>query len=195
MEEKPINELSQVISHRRTTKVNFMNGNKIPDDHILQLINLADFAPTHGRTEPWRFIIYKGASLDEFAKDHGALYWENTHPDKRFEEKRKNLEYVGEKASHLVIVYMKRTPNTKIPRDEEYAATAAAVQNILLGAEAMGLAAIWNTGGMALHDSMKQYLELESEDTIVAFLYLGYSSEEVVPLPRRIPIAQKVEWK
>jgi nitroreductase len=195
MEEKAIHVLSKIISDRHTTKVNFMNGNKIPDDQVLQLIKLADFAPTHGRTEPWRFIIYKGSALDKFAKDHGTLYWENTPPDKRLAEKKRNLEYVGEKASHLVIVYMKRTAHTKIPRDEEYAATAAAVQNILLGAEAMGLAAIWNTGGMALHESMKQYLQLESEDTIVAFLYLGYSSEQQARLTRRIPIAQKVEWK
>jgi nitroreductase len=35
-----------------------MNGKKIPDEQITSLFELADRAPTHGLTEPWRFIVY-----------------------------------------------------------------------------------------------------------------------------------------
>jgi nitroreductase len=86
-----------------------------------------------------------------------------------------SLSQVADTASHLIVVMMKRTPAAKIPWNEEFAATAAAVQNILLGAEALQLAAIWNTGGMALKQPMKDYLQLEADDCVMGFIYLGYT--------------------
>src|SRR5690606_18699394 len=169
--------IAHIIRARRTVKATAMNGQKIPQSAIEQLLSLADHAPTHGRTEPWRFKIYTGSALKEFGQEHAQLYWENTPEDKRVEIKRDGLLLSAERASHLLIVTMKRTPNSKIPLMEEYAAVAAAVQNILLGAEALQLAAIWSTGGMALKPEMKTLLQLSEEDQVVGFLYLGYTDE------------------
>lgn len=96
--------------------------------------------------------------------------------------------------SHLVIVAMKRMPMAKIPMMEEYAAVAAAVENILLGAEAAGISVIWSTGGMAHHPAMKSYLKLEEEDQVMALLYMGYSDQEPKPTQRNIPLEEKVKW-
>ncbi len=70
--------IAEVIRNRRTVKAAAMNGQKVPDTQIEQLVSLADYAPTHGRTEPWRFMIYTGASLEKFCSDHAQLYWDNT---------------------------------------------------------------------------------------------------------------------
>ncbi len=186
--------VARIIRDRRTTKAAAMNGNTIPDSTIQQLLQLADYAPTHGRTEPWRFFVYQGAALTGFCKDHAQLYWDNTSEESRKEQTFENLAHAGDMASHLIIAVMRRTPETKIPVMEEYAATAAAVQNILLGAEAMGIAAIWNTGGMALKPAMKDYLKLKEEDYVVGFLYLGFSDQPRKEAVRNIPIAEKIVW-
>ena len=186
--------IAHIIRARRTIKATAMNGNKIPQSAIEQLLSLADHAPTHGRTEPWRFKIYTGEALIDFGQQHANLYWQHTPEDKRQPTKQDALKQSSERASHLIIVSMRRTPETKIPMMEEYAAVAAAVQNILLGAEALNIAAIWSTGGMALKPEMKTLLLLPEEDQVVGFLYLGYTDEAKREPMRRIPIDEKTHW-
>lgn len=187
--------LEKIIEERRTQKVAFMNGKPIGNTVIKRLLQLADWAPTHGKTEPWRFIVYEGPALEQFCQDHARMYWKNTPPEKRQETKFENLQNYPGKASHLIITVMKRTPGTRITLDEEYAATAAAVQNLLLGAAALDIAAIWSTGGMAHHQEMITYLELGKEDKIVAFIYLGKSDEVPKKGSRKIPLYEKTIWK
>ncbi|MCY1547025.1 hypothetical protein D9M68_830580 [compost metagenome] len=100
---------------------------------------------------------------------------------------------MGNKASHLVISLMRRTPEAKIITEEEYAAVAAATQNILLGATAKGIASFWSTGGMTHHPAMKLYLELKDEDLLMGLLYLGYSDEQKEGM-RKIPLDDKIIW-
>jgi len=186
--------LVQIVNARHTTKPGMMNGKTIPDEQVKALLELADRAPTHARTEPWRFWVYTGASLEKFGQDHADMYWNNTAEDVRTEEKALAFKKVVEKVSHLVVVVMRRTPMAKIPASEEFAAVAAATQNILLGAEAAGISVIWNTGGMALKPAMKQYLDLEEEDAVMGLLYMGYSDEAPKSTPRNIPIEGKINW-
>jgi len=186
--------LANIIRDRRTTKAAAMNGNSIPDDTIEKLIELADYAPTHARTEPWRFFVYKDASLNKFCNDHAQMYWDNTAEENRKQATFDNLAHAGDMASHLVIAVMRRTPEAKIPMMEEFAATSAAVQNLLLGAEALDLAAIWNTGGMALKPAMKAYLKLKEDDIVVGFLFLGHSDLPKREPVRNIPLSEKITW-
>lgn len=186
--------IARIIRDRRTTKAAAMNGNKIPDSTIQQLLQLADYAPTHGRTEPWRFFVYHGEALHRFCNDHAQLYWDNTSEENRKQQTFDNLAHAGDMVSHLIVTVMRRTPETKIPLMEELAATAAAMQNMLLGAEAMGIAAIWNTGGMALKQPMKDYLSLKEEDQVVGFLYLGFTDQPRKEAVRNIPIGEKIVW-
>jgi len=171
-----------------------MNGARIPDEQVIELLKLADRAPTHARTEPWRFWVYTGESLTRFGNDHAELYWNNTPEDKRQEDKAHNFRNMVAQVSHLVIVAMKRTPMAKIPMMEEYAAVAAATENILLGAEAAGISVLWSTGGMTHHPAMKAYLGLEEEDLVMGLLYMGYSDQEAKPTKRTIPLEEKMKW-
>jgi len=186
--------IASIIRDRRTVKAASMNGKIIPDATISKLLALADCAPTHARTEPWRFNVYRGEALTSFCKDHAQMYWDNTAEEVRKQATFDSLSQVADNASHLVVVMMKRTPAAKIPWNEEFAATAAAVQNILLGAEALQLAAIWNTGGMALKQPMKDYLQLEADDCVMGFIYLGYTDQPKREMVRNIPLAAKINW-
>jgi nitroreductase len=187
--------LSGIVSRRRTRKPGRMNGRKVPDAWIEELLRLADCAPTHGRTEPWRFFVLEGEGLRKFCNDHAQMYREHTPAEKWNATKYEQLKKNADTASHLVITVMKRSKDTKIPEREEYAATAAAVQNLLLGAEALGLAAIWSTGGMAGTEPMKAYWDLSEEDRVVAFVYLGFTDETDKTALRKIPLPEKIVWR
>lgn len=187
--------LSKIISNRRTVKPARMNGKKISEKDIRALLQLADWAPTHGRTEPWRFIVFEEQALQDFSKKHADLYKEISDPEKFRQDKFEKLIQNGQQASHLIAVVMKRTGNSKISEAEESAAVAAAIQNILLGAEALGIAAIWSTGGMATKEEMKPLLQLAPEDKVGGFLYLGYTEAAISPGFRKIPLKEKTYWK
>lgn len=172
-------KIAAAIKNRRTTKIPKMNGRKIPNDLVEELLKLADAAPTHGNTEPWKFTVLTGDAFERFAKDHSEMYWQHANPETRNATTKENLAGFAHKASHLIIAQMKRTPDTKIPFLEEYAAASAAVQNILIGASVAGVAAIWNTGGMTLKPQMKEYLNLEESDEVLGLIYLGYTDDPI----------------
>lgn len=183
--------LSSIIKNRRTTKPPMMNGKKIPDEQIKQLLELADWAPTHANTEPWYFIVYAEPKI--FCSEHAELYKDSTITDDFMQFNYEKLLHMGDKASHVIVAVMKRGRLPKIPALEEIAATACAIQNILLGATAAGIASYWGTGGMTLKPEMKTYLSLAKDDVVMGVLYLGYS-DSMPSGERLIPLSEKVRW-
>jgi nitroreductase len=172
-----------------------MNGNVIPDDTVNQLLSLAHWAPTHGRTEPWRFYVYGGESLKRFGADHADLYWQHTAEDKRQEATFEKLKHNVDNASHLVIAVMARGENVKIPYMEEVASVSAAIQNVLLGAAAMGIASFWSSGGMTHTQALKDYLQLQADDLVMGLIFLGYTDEPVKDGVRNTPVSEKIKWQ
>ncbi len=187
--------LQNIIQNRRSIKPAEMNGKRISDELIHQLLALADWAPTHGRTEPWRFVVYAGEAKKAFCSAHAELYKANTDAEKFMQGKYEKLLQQGDTLSHIIITYMKRTQQNSIPAIEEIAAVSAAIENILLGAAALDIAVLWSTGGMTHHPSLKKFLQLEEEDIVMGLLLLGYTDEPVKEGKRNIPLADKVRWE
>jgi len=186
--------IASIIKNRRSIKPVRMNGKKIPDDQVRELLKLANWAPTHARTEPWRFIVYSGNKVKEFCRQHAELYKAHTLPEK-FEQANYDKQiHNGDLASHIIIAIMQRGKSPKIPALEEIAATAIAIQNILLGATAAGIASFWSTGGMVHHPGMKDFLHLNQEDIVMSLLYFGYTDEQMEG-KRQTAIEEKVVWK
>jgi nitroreductase len=186
------NIIDLIIRSRRSVKPFMMNGGKVPDAQVQTLLELADWAPTHGQTEPWRFVVY--ANSADFCHQHAQLYKENTPATEFIQGTYDNLYTQGDKVSHVVIAIMRRGNLAKIPVSEEAAATAAAIQNILLGATALNIASFWNTGGMVLKPAMHSFLNLRDEDQVMGVIYLGYADEYPKGV-RKVPMSEKVVWK
>lgn len=186
--------ISDIIKKRRTVKPPKMNGKMIPDELVKQLLELADWAPTHKMTEPWRFMVYAGTKAKEFCKEHAELYKKSTLPESFVQTKYDKILGNGNNVSHIIIAVMKRDAAARIPVIEEIAATSAAIQNILLGATAAGIAIFWSSGGMTHTKEMKEFLGLNEDDIVMGIIYLGYSNSAFEG-KRIIPIDEKVVWK
>jgi nitroreductase len=183
--------ISWVIKNRRTTKPPEMNGQKIPDEQITTLLELADWAPTHANTEPWNFMVYSNPKI--FGEQHAELYKASTPAGNFMQMTYDKLLNMPNKASHIILCTMQRKPLTRIAVIEETAATACAMQNILLAATALNIASYWGSGGMIHSEAMKQFLGLGDNDVVMGALYLGYS--DVKPIGKRnIPLSEKVIW-
>jgi nitroreductase len=171
-----------------------MNGKKIDDSTVHELLQLADWAPTHAHTEPWRFIVFANDRAQQFCKDHATLYKENIAHEKFETAKYEKLLHNGDYCSHIIAAYMKRGDNPKITVTEEICAVAAAMQNILLAASCLGIAALWSTGGLTYHPAMKEYFHLNDEDQMIGILYLGYTDSALKKGERITSLNEKIKW-
>lgn len=179
------------IKARRTIKPSTMNGNKIPNGHIASILELADWAPNHGNTEPWRFIVFEEPA--QYCKQHAELY-KVANPGESFNETvYNNLSNQANTASHVVIAYQKRGDLPKIPVFEEVIAASCAVQNLLLGATALNIGAFWSTGGMVLKPAFAEHFGLGAEDSVIGVLFLGYTDTQPEG-KRKTPLEEKIIW-
>ncbi|MEP7258137.1 MAG: nitroreductase [Flavitalea sp.] len=194
MEHTQVNTIEEVIRQRRTIKPDKMNGGIIADEEVQEILELADWAPTHARTEPWRFVVYNQDQVFPFCQIHAGLYKDTTAEASFLQAKYDNLLHMGDKVSHIVIAYMVRVPTHKIPEIEEVTAAACAIQNVLLGATSKGISTFWSTGGLAHHPALREYLKMGEEDRVMGILYLGYTDEPLRPGSRMIPLSEKIQW-
>lgn len=161
-----------------------------PASVIAQVIEAATWAPNHKRTEPWRFVVLSGSARHALAE---VLVTSLRHrlPELESSQARAQLEKERNKplrAPVIIAVAAVPSPDPGIVEEEEIAAVAAAVQNMLLAAEALGLAAIWRTGEPARDPAVKEFLGLPSSAHLLAFVYLGYPAG-LVPLRAARPDA------
>lgn len=189
-------ELEKIIKHRRNIKPQFFTPDIIPDQEIKDILELANWAPTHKFTEPWRFVVFSGSSRQDF-----ATFQSDTYKSKVSLKDFKKIKYdkllsTPLLASHIIAVIAKNTEHSKVPHLEEIVAVSCSVQNILLSAAEKNIAVHWTTGGLTYSDEMKIYLGFEKKDTILGFLYLGKSKDKINQKGnRRSGIKNKIIWK
>jgi nitroreductase len=155
----------------------------VPEELVEQVIEAATWAPNHRLTEPWRFVVVAGESRKALG-DVMARSMRDRLPQPNGETAQAQLEKERNKplrAPVLIAVAALPATDPRVVESEEVAAVAAAVQNMLLAAEALGLGAMWRTGDSAFDPKVKGFLGLPPEAQVVAFVYLGYAE----PTPRR----------
>ena len=172
-------------------------GAKIPDQDIWKILQNGNYAPSHRRTEPWRYIVFSGESLSHFFEEMGRIYSILTPPNEFKQEKLKKFKEKGNTLSHLIAICMKRDEKESIPVQEEEYAVACSVQNILLSMKALGIIGYWGTGKIAFSNEMKAYLNLGPKDKCMGFIQLGVPKAGLPSIPKRqtSPIEEKVEWR
>ncbi|MBE0698503.1 MAG: nitroreductase [Anaerolineaceae bacterium] len=154
----------------------------VPPGLIQTLLSAAVQAPNHFRVRPWRFFVISGDSrvrLGEVmaqslrarqpASDESALAAERSRPLR---------------APVLIAVAVDPPAEPKVVEIENICAAAAAVENMLLAAHALGLGAMWRTGPAARDPKVKAFLGIAAEQELIAFVYVGYPDEMPVQPPR-----------
>lgn len=163
-----------------------------PREVIERLIEAATWAPSHRRTEPWRFHVLAGAArsaMGAAVADWLAASGEGSEPQQQAARVRLL------RAPVILVLSQIGTPSDEVRDLEDYAATCCALQNLLLAAEAEGLAAHTSTGVMVQFAGAKEYLGLAPHDRIVAYVYLGYRADGVASKTgERRPAEVRWEW-
>lgn len=178
-----MNVLEAIHSRRSSGNV---RPEPIPRDSIEQLIDAATRAPNHRLTQPWRFFVMAGEARLALgrAMAQAQIRREATLPDQiaAIEEAARKKVLRG---PVIVTVAIDPDPNPKVVEVEEICAGAAAIQNMLLAAHALGLAAIWRTGDACTAAEVKEVFGLSPRTSLLGFIYVGYPAAAAAPRERR----------
>ena len=183
----------EIIKNRRATPPRLFSKNDLPNGSVETLLESANWAPTHKKTEPWRFKVYMGDSRNRFAADAKAVLVEKMEagypvaPDK-IEKFVSTLERVPV----AIAVILNRDSANRLPEWEEVAAVSMAVQNMWLTATELDLAAFWSTPSFI--ELFDEILELKENQKSLGFFYTGQVMMDF-PSPGRRDWTEKVEWK
>jgi nitroreductase len=191
---QPTMDVIHAIETRRS--IGRVKQDPVPRDLIERILESAVHAPNHRITEPWRFHVFTGKGRGELARvraEIARLQAEAEGEDEELAAGRISRERKKAFRAPVVVAVICESGRDEVETLENYAACAAAVQNMLLTAHALGLGAMWRTGPVAYHDHMREFLDLEEGDKVVAHLYLGFPDMGERPR-RRAPAKEKTVW-
>jgi nitroreductase len=168
-----------------------MKPDPVPRELIEKILDAAVQAPNHYKVRPWRFVVMTGAGrerLGEAMVQSTRLSKPEATPDELEKDCRKPL-----RAPVVIAVAVDKPGLTKAKVIENICAAAAAVQNMLLAAHALGLGAMWRTGPSATDPLIKRFFGWEADQHLIGFVYIGYPQQEPAP-PERPSFEDRTVW-
>jgi nitroreductase len=157
-------DVETAIRTRRTHKV--FTDEPLSRPELEQLLELANWAPNHNLTVPWRFRVIGPGTLARLKAAAGP-------------EGAAKLD----RCPTLVAVSC-RLSGDLVQDEEDMHATAVASYIVLLAAHARGRAGYWRTPGLLRTEEGRAALGLAPEERSVGLLHLGHPRQER-PVPAR----------
>jgi nitroreductase len=180
---------------RRTIKPAWMDDSReIAHELLVEILEDAHWAPTHGLTQPWRFNVFTGEARTPLADALETLYDQITPAIDVRPEKRAKLRQNLHQAKAIVAVAAHLELGGKISQLDEICGTACAVQNLLLSAHQRGLGSFWSTPPVACSREFTAWLGLDSTHRSLGLVFLGYPKEGPAPKSNRVPLKERVTF-
>lgn len=178
--------LLELIRFRRSINQAFLKPDAIAHPIIEDMLEAAMCAPSHGRTDPWRFTVFTGEARRMLGETFATSYKLGTPAD--------NYKADNEGAQRERVwlaplwISIGLQPSGKFPEWEEIAAVSCAVQNMNLVAASYELGCYWTSGMVTLHEHTVKFVGLEPPAKTLGFLYVGYPKDEY-------PAATEKNWR
>ncbi len=170
--------LEDCIVQRRT--VVLFEERQVDESLVERAVELASWAPNHHLTEPWHFHLLGPDTRRELI-ELIRLNAEAARGAKIASAKARRAEAVP---GWLVVSCA--IADNELTRQEDYAATACAIQNLSLYFWQAGIGMKWSTGGVTRDPRFYRLLEIDAEArSIVGLLSFGYPKHVPEAKPRK----------
>jgi len=188
-----LSEITELIRERRTIYPEQFSDRKVHKEQVELMLNNAQWAPTHGNTQPWRFKVFMEEGRTQLSDFLSQTYLKLTPKEKQSDAKLAKLLTRPLKSSVIIAVCMNRQESESIAELEEIEAVACAIQNMHLTCTAYGLGAFWATPKLIYTSEMNEFLKIGEKDKCIGLFYIGYPAIEW-PEAHRKPIEYNTEW-
>ena len=171
---------------KRRRSIGHVSQEQPSQAEIERLLEAATYAPSHHVTEPWRFFVLTGSARQALGDVMAASLRTRLEQNngEHFQQKLVRERVKPLRAPVIIVVAITGVRRLSSYPIECVEAASAAVQNMLLAAEEMGLATLWRTGDSAYDPMVKRWFGLQPDDLIVGFVYVGYPLSS---RPMRVP--------
>ena len=156
--------LAELAAARRTHKA--FGPEPVPRETLLELLEVARFAPTHHLNQPWHFRVLGPETLEALKRVAG-------------EKEAAKLD----RAPTLVIATAALTGDL-VMDEEDVCATAAAIQLVLLAATERGIATYWRTPSVLRTKTGREAAGIPPNDRFLGLLHFGSPEREPAPRER-----------
>ena len=185
-------DLLHTIQQRRSVPIKEIDPNQpVEKAHLDLMLEAANWAPSHGQTEPWRFSVFTGEGRRVLADAFVATYRTITPPEKR-DPNGENVQVQRAFTAPAWISLGMRLSGA-MPEWEETSAVSMAVQNLHLMACALGYVGKWGSGILSRHELIAETIGIQAPDKLLGLFYIGKPAKPVEPGKRK-PIQDKVKW-
>jgi len=178
------------IKNRRAVYPVDYSDELISKSEIKQLIEAANWAPTHRRTEPWRFKVFQDSSKERLADFLVEKYKENTARPSPV--KIRTIREKVMKSGAIIAICMQRDPKESVPEWEEIAAVAMSVQNMWLLTQELNIGAYWSSP-ISVHQ-LNELIPLNEGERCIGFFYLGKLKHTLKAGIRATTSEEKTTW-
>ncbi|MEZ5078550.1 MAG: nitroreductase family protein [Solirubrobacterales bacterium] len=157
-------DVETAIRTRRTHKA--FGAEPLPREQLDELLELANWAPNHRLTVPWRFRVVGPRTRERLKQVAGP-------------ESAAKLDRCP-----TLVVASCRLGGDPIADEEDLHSTAVAAYIVLLAAHGRGLAGYWRTPALLREVAGRAAVGLPPEERAVGLLHLGHPRQER-PVPER----------
>ena len=158
--------MAQLIKERRSIRK--FKEDKVSNEVLEELLEVASYAPNHRLTQPWRFIIYKDEGRKILANIMAKTLANG--PKKKSPEE---VVAICESIPVHILVVINEEANY-FAREEDYAATCALIQNFQLAAWERELGVLWKTDAFIASNIFRNGVGAKPGEKIAALLQVGY---------------------
>jgi nitroreductase len=176
-----LDDLDRLIRARRTSML-VQADRAVDHDLVRRLCELAQWAPNHKRTWPWRFVLVE----DEARQRLGDAIAEamDRHGDPPEKVGKARTKYLRTPATLIVGSAEGDSPARSA---ENRDAVAAGIQNLLLAATAAGLATYWGSCPKGAERAVTDLCGWDPGTHVSGLIYLGWESSAVAAPERPEP--------
>lgn len=183
-------DILDVMSTRRSIKS--FTERAIPEEAIARMLETAVMAPNHRMTEPWRFYVLGPEARAAFGAALGARKAKRVEDPEAAAAVVSKVEESHRSLPGMLAVSTTLDENPEI-REEDYAATFMAIQNLCLAAHALGFGTHVKSGAVMEDPNGRAAVGVGDDERIVATISLGEPAEVPDPKPRR-PASELTTW-
>ncbi len=185
----PTRDLFASIHARRSHKK--FKPTAISEETIKLLLDNAVLAPNHKMTQPWGFLVFGERARRAYAETKARLKLAGQAPHVVAEKAQKLIDEVLE--IPVLLAVTQRVDEDPHREREDYAAIFMGIQNLLLSATALGLGTKMHSGDVLEDGWLRDALQINDRERIVAIIDLGEPLDEMPP-KKRIPASEKTRW-
>ncbi|MDO5605968.1 MAG: nitroreductase family protein [Paracoccus sp. (in: a-proteobacteria)] len=174
----------EFLRHRRSFPPALVSGPG-PSAHELEnLLVLASRVPDHGKLEPWRFIVLRGAVLERIATLTEEASLAAGNPPERAAKHGAAM-----RVPVVVAVVSAPVVHDKIPEWEQFLSAGALCLGLVNASLAAGYGACWLTGVAAQPEFARMHFGLREGERIAGLIHIGSRGPNTPPERPRPDIA------